>query len=112
MKVSVGKLEHHPLNEEIYSLSNIDDLVHSIEEVGLLTPLVIDKSKRVISGNRRLVAIKKLGLKRVEVDEVDIKDREVVPLIFHHNKPMAPNARHFCLGSGAVDRFRSAAGLI
>ena len=41
MRVSVSKLDHHPLNREIYSLSTIDDLVSSIEEVGLLQPLVI-----------------------------------------------------------------------
>ena len=67
MKVAVGTLKHPPRNKEIYSLSNIDDLVQSIEEVGMRTPLVINKSKQVISGNRRLVAIKKLGWKRVDV---------------------------------------------
>ena len=41
MRVSVSKLDHHPLNRENYSLSTIDDLVSSIEEVGLLQPLVI-----------------------------------------------------------------------
>ena len=54
MLADVSILRHHPRNEEIYTLSNIDDLVQSIGEVGLLSPLVIDKSNQVISGNRRL----------------------------------------------------------
>ena len=93
MKVSVAKLIHHPRNKEIYSLSNIDDLVQSIDEVGLLTPLVIDKSKQVISGNRRLVAVKKLGWKRVDVDVVDTKDEDVVALLIAHNKQRVKNTR-------------------
>ena len=37
MKISVSKLMHHPRNEEIYNLSNIEDLVQSIRDVGLLS---------------------------------------------------------------------------
>ena len=65
MKVAVGTLKHHPRNQEIYSLSNIDDLVRSIDEVGLLTPLIVDKSNQVISGNRKFTAVRELGWKRV-----------------------------------------------
>jgi len=36
MKVSLSKLSHHPKNEEIYQLSDIEDLMESISEVGLL----------------------------------------------------------------------------
>ncbi len=33
MKLPVSDLRHHPLNGEIYDLSNIEELVSSIEEV-------------------------------------------------------------------------------
>ena len=69
MKVQVSKLKHHPLNREIYSLSDIDDLTKSIKDVGLLQPLVVDQKNRVVSGNRRLEAIRVLGDK-------DSHDRE------------------------------------
>ena len=36
MKIALSKLKHHPLNEEIYVLSNIGDLIESIEDVVLL----------------------------------------------------------------------------
>ena len=68
MKISVKKLSHHPLNEEIYSLSSIEDLMSSIDKVGLLQPLVVNQKFQVLSGNRRLEAVKRLGWKSVEVD--------------------------------------------
>ena len=70
MKVSVSDLIHHPMNGEIYSLSSIDDLMSSIEEVGLLQNLVINKKNQVLSGNRRLEAIRRLGWDTVEVEVV------------------------------------------
>ncbi len=93
MKVAVGTLKHHPRNQEIYSLSNIDDLVRSIDEVGLLTPLIVDKSNQVISGNRRLSAVRELGWKRVKVEVADIPDEDVVSLLIHHNKQRIKSIR-------------------
>ena len=66
MKVKVFDIKHHPKNQEIYELSSIEDLMESIQVVGLLQPLIIDKDYRVISGNRRFESIKRLGWKEVE----------------------------------------------
>ena len=73
MIVPVSKLSSHPKNQEIYSLSNIEDLENSISSLGLLEKLVIDDEFKVISGNRRLVAIQNLGWKKVEFDYRTIK---------------------------------------
>ncbi len=86
MKIDVSKLDHHPLNRKVYLLSDIDDLVSSIQEVGLLQPLVIDQKNRVISGNRRLQALHKLGIKKVQVEKVKVSDKETGRLLVHHNK--------------------------
>jgi len=86
MEALVCNLNHHPKNSEIYSLSNIEDLVTSIGTVGLLTPLVIDKSNQVISGNRRLAAIRQLGWEKVAVEVADVADEDVVSILIHHNK--------------------------
>ena len=91
MKVLVSKLDHHPLNRKVYILSDIDDLASSIQEVGLLQPLVIDEKNRVISGNRRLVAIQQLGIKTVEVEKVKVSNQEVGKLLVHHNKQKDQN---------------------
>ena len=50
MIVPVSKLSSHPKNQEIYSLSNIEDLENSISSLGLLEKLVIDEEFQVISG--------------------------------------------------------------
>lgn len=87
MKVPVSKLKPHPLNEQIYCLSNIDDLVASIKEVGLLVPLTINGSMQVVSGHRRLAAIKELGWQKVEVEKVATKnEHEEITLLIAHNK--------------------------
>ncbi len=68
MKVPITKLSLHPKNEEIYQLSDIEDLMESISEVGLLQPLFINKKYQVLSGNRRFESIKRLGWKEVDVE--------------------------------------------
>jgi hypothetical protein len=93
MKSSVHILAHHPRNQEIYTLSNIEDLVQSIGDVGLLSPLVIDKKNQVISGNRRLSAIRELGWNQVEVEVVDIPEEDVVGILIHHNKQRVKSTR-------------------
>ena len=86
MKMNICDLSHHPENQEIYSLSDIEDLMDSIQDVGLLQPLVINQHNQVISGNRRFLAITKLDWKEVEVEQVVIPDDEVGKYLVHYNK--------------------------
>ena len=53
MVVKTKDLQHHPQNSDIYDLSNIEDLVNSIREVGLLQPIIINKKNQILSGHRR-----------------------------------------------------------
>jgi DNA modification methylase len=86
VKIKVSDLRHHPLNEKIYTLSGLEELKKSIEEVGLLQPLTIDQHNQVISGNRRFESIKSLGWKQVEVNRMNVKDGEEVLLLIHANQ--------------------------
>lgn len=86
MIVDVSSLNHHPLNQKIYTLSSIDDLVDSIGKVGLLQPLVINQSNQIISGNRRFEAIKRLGWSTVDVSQVDIPLSDEELMLVHFNK--------------------------
>lgn len=62
----VHKLKVHSLNQKIYGDSEPDeDLLRSIQEHGIINPLVIDVDKRILSGTRRWLAAKKLGHKTV-----------------------------------------------
>ena len=86
MKVKVSQLKHHPKNKKIYELSSIEDLMKSISEVGLLQPLVIDSLNQVISGNRRLESIRRLGWEKVNVVIKEVKKNEEEFLLIHYNK--------------------------
>ena len=86
MKVPVSKLKHHPLNERIYSLSGIESLIESIQQVGLLKSIVIDNRMRVVSGNRRYHCIKKLGWKEVDVHQINVKKGDEVLTLIHFNQ--------------------------
>ena len=86
MQFLVNHLVHHPLNQDIYDLSDIDDLSQSISDIGLLQPLVINSRNEVISGNRRLRAIQQLGWDKVDVDVIDTSPDEELLHLVHYNK--------------------------
>ena len=45
MVISIKKINPHPKNKEIYTLSNLSDLSKSIAEIGLLEPIVVNTIK-------------------------------------------------------------------
>ena len=93
MIVRVDKLKPHPKNQEIYSISNIEDLMESISNIGLLEQIVIDDTFQVISGHRRLVAIQNLGWDEVKCEQVSLSSDEVITHIIHHNKQRVKTCR-------------------
>ncbi len=56
--------------------SNVDDLVKSIEKVGLINPLVINGENELLAGGRRYTALKKMGATEAEVVVVDCGELE------------------------------------
>jgi N6-adenosine-specific RNA methylase IME4 len=56
------------------AIGDIDGLAASINEVGLLHPIVIRKDGVLIAGERRLAAYKKLGWGQIPVTVVDLDD--------------------------------------
>lgn len=55
-------------------LGDIQSLADSIEEVGLLHPIVIDQKGKLIAGRRRLAAVKLLEWDTVDCNVIDIDD--------------------------------------
>ena len=94
MKLPIDQIQSHPLNQSIYDLSNIEDLVVSIGEVGLLTPLVVNQQFQLISGHRRMEAMRTLGWSETDVDviETSSKDEEKT-LLVHYNKQRVKTSR-------------------
>ena len=80
MKLYIKDIKPHPINSKIYTNTNIEDLEISIEENGLLEPIVVNKSNVIISGHRRLQSCKNLGLKQIDVRVKDFDD-ELIALV-------------------------------
>lgn len=73
-------------------LGDIELLSKSIQEVGLLHPIVVTPQRELIAGERRLAALKKLGWERAPVRFVDIKAIALGELAEnYHRKDFTPS---------------------
>ena len=93
MKISIDEIIPHPLNEEIYDLSNLEDLSKSIKEVGLLQPIIINQHNQIISGHRRFECIKKIGWMEVDVEVRNIDEKETDFYLVQFNKQRVKTSR-------------------
>ena len=75
MKVAVAEINVDQSHRRPLNQSKLQDIAESINEIGLLHPILIDTDKKLIAGWHRLEAHKLLG--RTEI-EAEIKDYEPV----------------------------------
>ena len=68
VNMKVDSLKPNPINSQIYddNVQALEELKLSIQENGLLEPITIDESDMVISGHRRLMALKSIGKENVD----------------------------------------------
>jgi len=72
-KMPIEKLKFAPYNPRLMTEEEKEKLKHSITKFGLVEPLVWNKrTGHVVGGNQRLMVLKELGIKEVEVVVVDI----------------------------------------
>jgi len=64
-EVAVADLKPYDKNAKVHSDEQVDMICNSIEEFGFISPCLIDKDNRIIAGHGRVMAAKKLGLKKV-----------------------------------------------
>ena len=86
MKIPINQLKTCSINAEIYRDSNVDDLINSIQEVGLLQPIVITPNNLIVSGHRRLKALKTLGWTEVECDVKEIREDDLALTLVLYNQ--------------------------
>jgi hypothetical protein len=85
-------LQPHPKNNEIYGDRELTDetdksFIQSIQENGVLTPILIDTDDRIISGHRRVQAAKRAGLSTVPVTvQAFDSDLERLETLIHSNR--------------------------
>jgi ParB family transcriptional regulator, chromosome partitioning protein len=68
VNMDVDRLKPNPINSDIYenNQKQLNELRDSIQQNGLLEPIVIDESDMVLSGHRRLMALKMIGIREVD----------------------------------------------
>ena len=86
MRIPTDQLQTCPVNSEIYRESDVQDLMNSISEVGLLQPLVVTPDKTIISGHRRFSAIRSLGWTEVECEIKEIPEDQIDVHIVLYNQ--------------------------
>ena len=85
--VAIGKLRPDPFNPRRISEAEMEALVRSVREFGLLAPILVRKEdKTVVAGHQRLQAARRLGLETVPVIFVDISVEQAKLLNLALNK--------------------------
>jgi ParB family chromosome partitioning protein len=88
------ELEVHSIHPPKFSLRSdlgqLDELISSIEEKGLLEPIVVrpvEDGFEVVAGHRRLEACKRLGWRKIPCHIIELDDREAyeVSLIVYNS---------------------------
>ena len=88
--INTSSIKPHPQNDKIYDTKGktfregIESLKLSISKMGLLEPLVINTKNILLSGHRRFLCLKELGIKKCEVRIIDT-DNDLFVLI-HSNR--------------------------
>ena len=66
-EIDVNEIKPYKKNAKKHPEEQIKKIMASIEEFGIVNPIIIDKDKNIIAGHGRLEAIKRLGINKVPV---------------------------------------------
>jgi ParB family transcriptional regulator, chromosome partitioning protein len=87
--IAIDRLEPNP-NQPRIEIGELDELIASIKEKGVLEPLLVRPSQvggryMIISGERRYRAAREAGLREVPCIEMDVDDRAVAEIALIEN---------------------------
>ena len=86
-EMSLDSLIPYERNAKVHDETQVANVAKSIEEFGMVQPIVIDGDNNIIIGHCRALACKRLGLKKVPVVKMDdITPEEANRLRFLDNK--------------------------
>jgi ParB/RepB/Spo0J family partition protein len=81
-EILIQDLKHHPKNHDIYGKwEDVSDLEQSLTGYGQTRPIIVNKNLEILSGNRRLIAAKNIGMLTLAC-EIREFDNEVFELEF------------------------------
>ncbi|GAH41900.1 unnamed protein product [marine sediment metagenome] len=85
--ISIKKIDPSP-NQARTELGDIEELMASIKEKGILQPIIVrEKNNRyeIIAGERRCIAAKNVGLKDIPCIEMNVSDNEAMEIALIEN---------------------------
>lgn len=85
MKSKITDIKPHPINDQIYTTTDLTDLKNSIKVNGQLEPIVVNKENTIISGHRRYFSMIQLGFTECEIRIVD-HENELISLIEYNQQ--------------------------
>ena len=91
MKSKINGLTIHPINDEIYSSTDLSDLILSLKTHGQLESIVINDEGIIISGHRRFYAMKQLGWEECETRSSKVPNEIVALIEFNRSRQKTIN---------------------
>ena len=76
MEISVGEIVV-PSGRRVVNDEKVGELAGSISILGLLNPIVVTTSNRLVAGAHRLEAVKNLGFETIEANVVELEDLDI-----------------------------------
>lgn len=65
--VKISELKEHPKNPKTISRTMLKKLIESIERLGYIIPIIVNRDNVILDGHQRIKAMKKMGVESVEV---------------------------------------------
>ncbi len=90
-KRNIDELKPHPSNPRVFTEKGMKDLEKSINKIGMAQPINITPDGTVLSGHARLMALKKKGVKEVDVyvAERELTEKEQEEVLIRMNANIA-----------------------
>ena len=79
------------INDDIYSHSDVNDLMLSLEKNGQLEAIVVNKDNVILSGHRRYYSMLQLGWSECDVRVVDVENDVVALIEFNRHRIKSVN---------------------
>ena len=86
--VAIDNLTPHPRNYRTHPDDQIDHLIQSIKEFGLYRSVIIAKDGTILAGHGLVVAVKKMGIKKISVIRLNLKpdDAQALKILIGDNE--------------------------
>ena len=90
MKIKLSTIKPNPINDDIYSPTDLSELKQSLEREGQLEPIAVNTKYTIISGHRRYYSMKQLKWEECEVRVVDVKNDVIALIEFNRTRQKTP----------------------